>query len=45
MPYDLHRRITYVPNLGPNGQTSTLLGIGITGHGALLVGRFSFTVP
>lgn len=37
--------VTYIPDLGPDGQNSNLLGTATGGAGVLLVGQFAFTVP
>lgn len=36
--------VTYIPNLGPDGQNGRLVGAG-PGNGAFLVGAFTLTVP
>jgi hypothetical protein len=38
-------QVTYIPNLGPDGDNSSLLGVASTRNGAFLVGRFTFGVP
>ncbi len=37
--------VTYIPDLGPDGQNSNLLGAAAPGPGVLLMGRSTFTVP